>query len=255
METTNGGTPPTQDIRQPLLFKQIEGLDSARHKHLKLDRVNRNYRFVRNVSAVPVTILEFWSAGIDYPIIFTEGPEPLPLVALSYKPEDNLFVDSAGVWNPDTYIPTYVRGYPFAVIDDSASQKLVACVDAQGQGIGTETGEALFENDKPTAMLNEIMEFCRGHNDAFRNTRELGRILAAAGVLVPHQATVTLGAGREDAKIVGFQAVDAKKLLALPEETFMNWRKREILPAVYQHLHSLCCWRKISAAAQKRLAN
>ncbi len=253
METTNHA--PTATPQQPLLFKQIEGLDPTKHGHLKLDRANRNYRFVRNVSAVPVTILEFWAAGIDYPIIFTEGPEPVPLVALSYKPDDNLFVDHAGVWNPDTYIPTYVRGFPFAVVDDTTSQKLVACVDVQGQGIGTEAGEALFEDGKPSAMLNEILEFCRGHHQAFTNTREFGRILAASGVLVPHQATVALGAGREDAKIVGFQAIDANRLLSLPETTFMNWRQRGILPAVYQHLHSLCCWRKISSAAQRRLSN
>ena len=255
MQTTNGGTPPNPEFRQPLLFKQIEGLDSVRHKNLKLDRVNRNYRFMRNVSAVPLTMLEFWSAGIDYPIIFTEGPDPVPLAALSYKPDDNLFVDNDGVWNVDTYVPSYVRGYPFAVIDDPNTQKLAACVDAQGQGIGTETGEALFENDKPTPMLNDILEFCRTHNEAFRATREIGRLLAAEGLLVPHQATVALGAGREDARIVGFQAVDAKKLMTMPEATFITWRKAEILPAIYQHLHSLCCWRKISAAAQRRLAN
>jgi hypothetical protein len=254
MAMTNGAAAPPPETKQPLLFKQIEGLDPARHGNLKLDRVHRNYRFVRNVSAVPVTILEFWAAGVDYPIIFTEGPEPVPLVALSYRPEENLFVDSAGVWSPETYIPTYVRGYPFAVIDDLTTQRMVACVDAQGQGIGPEIGEALFENGKPTAMLNEIIEFCGGHTNAFRNTREMGRILAESGVLVPHQATVNLGAGREDARISGFQAVDANKLLELPDETFLTWRKRGILPAVYQHLHSLCCWRKISAAAQKRLA-
>jgi hypothetical protein len=71
--------------------------------------------------------------------------------------------------------------------------------------------------------------------------------------LIPHQATVPLGPGREDAKIVGFQAVDAAKLAALPDKTFLAWRKRGMLPLIYQHLNSLCCWRNISAAAQKRL--
>ncbi len=65
--------------QQPLLFKRLEPFEPARHTGLKYDRSNRNYHFAEGVSVVPLTMQEFVTAGVYYPIIFSEGPQPMPM--------------------------------------------------------------------------------------------------------------------------------------------------------------------------------
>jgi SapC len=238
--------------QQPLLFKRLEPLDPARHTGLKLDRAGRNYRFAQAVSVIPLTMQEFVTAGVYYPIVFSEGPQPMPLAVLGYKPGENLFVDAEGQWAAGVYIPWYVRCYPFAMLDGPPETPFVACVDAEGAGIGPLIGDLLLENNELTPMTQEILRFCHGYNRALNETRELGKVLHGSGLLAPHEATIGLGGDRKPARLTGFHAVEPKKFHELPDKTFLAWRKKGLLTAVYQHLQSLSCWPALSIAAADR---
>ena len=239
--------------QQPLLFKRLEPFDPARHTGLKYDRSNRNYHFAEGVSVVPLTMQEFVTAGVYYPIIFSEGPQPMPMAVLGYRPGENLFVDAEGGWATGVYVPWYVRCYPFAILDGPQPDSFVACLDAEGPGIGPLVGDLLIENEEITPPIQEILRFCHAYNLALRETRELGKLLHASGLLVQHEATVGLGGERKPARLTGFYAVEAKKFNELPDKTFLAWRKKGLLSAVYQHLQSLSCWPAISTAASAML--
>jgi hypothetical protein len=256
MTETNGAADEQMvAARQPVLFKRLEPLDPVRHAGLKLDRATRNHRFAADVSAIPATMAEFASGGVCYPIVFTAGPQPVPVFILGYKPGENLLVDAAGTWRGGFYVPWYVRCYPFAVLDGPQPESLVPCLDAEGAGLGPLIGDLLIEDGAVTPMAKEIMQFCFGYNRALKETRELGRTLHAAGLLVQHEATIGLGGERKPARLKGFYAVDTKKFDELPDKTFLAWRKKGLLTAVFQHLHSLNCWPALSIAAIERLGN
>jgi hypothetical protein len=238
---------------QPLLFKRMEPLDPARHTGLKLDRDGRNYKFAADVSVVPLTMQEFVTAGVHYPIIFSEGPQPMPMAVLGYKPGENLFVDAEGRWSAGVYIPWYVRCYPFAILDGPEPNSFIPCLDAEGAGIGPLVGDAILENGVVTPVIQEVLRFCHGYNRAIRETRELGKLLHSSGLLMQHEATIGLGSDRKPARLTGFFAVNGEKFNALPDKTFLAWRKKGLLTAVFQHLHSLSCWPILSVAAINRL--
>jgi hypothetical protein len=244
---------PAAQQQQPLFFKRLEPLDSTRHRGLKIDRANRNYRFAETASIVPVTMQEFVTAGVYFPIVFTDGPEPMPFAVLGYRPGENLFVEPDGGWTFGTYLPWYIRCYPFAVLDGPQPNSLVACLDAEGPGIGPLVGDLILENDAASPAAVEIFRFCQGYNRSLRETRALGKVLHASGLLQPHEATVGLGGDRKPARLTGFYAVDVDKFNALPDKTFLAWRKQGLLTAIYQHLHSLSCWPAVSNAASRRL--
>ena len=240
--------------RQPKpLFKRLEPLNPTRHQGLRLDRTGRNYRFAGAVSAVPLALSEFAACGVAYPIVFSAGPEPMPLAVLGYQPDENLFVEPDGSWAAGRYVPWYVRCYPFAVLDGNEPGSPVACLDAEGAGIGPLTGDLLLEAGELSPMLQEILRFCMGYHRALAETRELGKALEGAGLLTRHAATIALGAERKPVQLSGFWAVDAEKFQALPDKTFLAWRRKGLLGAVYQHLHSLHCWPALSLAAARKL--
>jgi SapC len=240
--------------RQPLLmFKRLEPIEPSRHGGLRLDRDGRTYRFAEHANAVPLTVPEFAVTASDYPIVFTDGPTPMPLALLGYRQDESLFVEPDGSWAAGFYVPWYIRCYPFAVLNGREPGSLVPCLDAEADGLGPLVGELLLENEAPSPMLKEILNFCHGYNRALEETRALGKALHSAGLLLPHEAVIALGGDRKSARVGGFWAVDKQKFQNLPDKTFLAWRKNGFLAAVYQHLQSLNCWPTLSAAASRKL--
>jgi hypothetical protein len=236
-----------------LLFKRLEPIDPSRHAGLRLDRDGRNYRFAEPANAVPLTVPEFAVTASNYPIVFSDGPIPMPLAVLGYRQDEALFVEPDGRWSPGFYVPWYIRCYPFALLNGREPGSLIPCLDAEAPGIGPLVGELLLENGAPTPMLKEILNFCHGYNQAFEQTRALGKILHSAGLLIPHEAVIPLGGDGKTARIGGFWAVDPNKFQNLPDKQFLAWRKNGVLAAIYQHLQSLNCWSALSAAASRKL--
>ena len=50
----------------------------------------------------------------------------------------------------------------------------------------------------------------------------------------------------------GFQIVDEAKFNALPNEVFLEWRRRGWLALVYCHLLSMAHWRGLAELAAKK---
>ncbi|NIR58894.1 MAG: SapC family protein, partial [Gammaproteobacteria bacterium] len=66
----------------------------------------------------------FASAGLDYPIIFT-GPDRVPLAVLGMRAGQNLFIGDDGVYEPNRYVPAFIRRYPFVFAEDKANNRFV----------------------------------------------------------------------------------------------------------------------------------
>src|SRR5262245_61618142 len=134
-------SPPPAGL--PLFFNRVVGVDPALHGNLRINR-SVGYGFAAHAQFVPLGPEEFEAATQDYPILFTANPDPIPVALLGLQPNSNLFVDIAGNWKPDTYIPAYVRAFPFVLLEKSASEFYLG-MEPDAECLNLEKGEALFQ--------------------------------------------------------------------------------------------------------------
>jgi SapC len=193
---------------------------------------------------------EYPHAMHSYPIVFTSR-EPLAAVAvLGLEDNDNLFVGDDGKWREGHYVPAYVRRYPFLFLEQPEKNELVLCID-EASGLLTQSAERpLFEDGEPTQLVRDSLAFCRDFNEQTMKSAAFVGELANRELLIPNQARIGLPSGRE-VTMRGFQIVDEAKFNALPDDVFLEWRRRGWLPLVYCHLLSMAHWAGLGRAVGK----
>ena len=246
--TTGNDTAPAAG--SPLFYSRPVPLQSDIHGDLRI--LPGKLGFAAKTNAIPLIVNEFSLALHHFPILFA-GPEAVPMAALGVT-EDNLFVTD-GQWEPDTYVPAYVRRHPFIFIDTDGSQNYVLGFDEGTERIvkgGTE-GEALFVDGKPSELLQQAMEFCGRFTADHNHTQAFSKALIDNGLLVERNATVRTPDGREF-NLNGFQVVDVEKFVALPEATVIEWHRSGWLALIHQHLMSLGRFNDLTRRQVERLA-
>jgi hypothetical protein len=226
----------------PLFFREIVPLDPRLHAELRLER-GQDYRFARETNAIPIALHEVPSAAGDYPIVFGGPGQAALLAVVGYRERDNLYVDLAGQWLRGSYIPAYVRNYPFAFIQAPDGKTLVLGFDPQAKCFGA-AGAPLFANSQPAPPLTEAAELCKTLYASLRETAELCAALEKEGLLVENSAVIDFKQGGQ-AVLRGFRIVDAEKFAALDDAVFLEWRKRGWLPVIYAHFNSAGRWSRI----------
>lgn len=219
----------------PLFYSRPVPLQSDIHGDLRI--LPGKLGFAAKTNAIPLIVNEFSLALHHFPILFA-GPDAVPMAALGVT-EDNLFVTD-GQWEPDTYVPAYVRRHPFIFIDTDGSQNYVLGFDEGTERIvkgGTE-GEALFVDGKPSELLQQAMEFCGRFTADHNHTQAFSKALIEQDLLVMRNANVRLPNGRE-LTLQGFNVVDVEKFQKLPDDVVLAWHRNGWLGLVHQHLMSL----------------
>src|ERR1700761_1533796 len=101
----------------PMFYKEPRPLDRAKDGKLRLSRPT-HFRFAEGTNAIPLLVDEFPMAAAYYPIVFADGPLPIPAAVVGLKNDQNLYIDANGRWIAGSYLPAYVRRYPFILMDD-----------------------------------------------------------------------------------------------------------------------------------------
>ena len=250
MSSNSGATAATP--RLPLFHKNIVPLDPLRHGALKLDR-GTGYGDSAAAEIVPIGLGEFETAARFYPILFAGEPQPVPVVMLGVARGWNLFVNAAGIWMPGAYVPALVRAYPFVFIAEGGGGSRSLGIEADAVCLGHEAGLPLFEEGKPTAVLSEAVSLCNACQESLADAAGFAAALDEAGVLVPKEATIEAKTGGT-ARITGFKTVDPEKLAAVPDDVFLDWRRRNWLPPLFAHLFSAANWLPFTELAITALA-
>ena len=162
-------------------YKRIVPLEKT--FRLRLPETGEAPGFCRDLHAVPISASEFATAMRDYPIVFVCAGEFefSSMAILGMHTRQNLFVDGDGRWDRRTYMPAYVRRYPFCLIaaDEAAvgdAQRMV-CVDPDaiddkgGRRMFDEEGEALPHWNIIERMLHE-------YEDDLALSRDMCRLFA-----------------------------------------------------------------------------
>jgi hypothetical protein len=237
---------------QPIFHTNIVALNAARHGGLKLNR-DAGCGFAAGATTVPIGIGEFETAAHSYPILFTDGSPPIPVVLLGFRAGWNLFVNDTGGWMPGAYVPALVRAFPFVIIDNNATGTQEFGFEADAACISPSTGQPLFENDQPAQVLRDALAFCNACQTELNASQAFGAALERAQLLTPQSATIEPKGGAK-VTIDGFRTIDRARLAALNDEVLLAWRSRDWLLPLYAHLFSAANWLPFTELATRQLA-
>lgn len=252
--TPTGDSPLAGSV---LFYSKPEPLNVETHGKLGANPVESPYAFVATTHVVPLTVTEFSPAALSYPVIFV-GDARQPVAVMGLRPGENLFVDAAGTFKAEAYIPAYIRRYPFVFANDEVQKRLILCVDRAAPFI-VEGGQApLFENGEPSAYTQQAMEFCNNFETERQRTDGFVQLLKDLDLLAVREAVFTPrnpdGSPGEPQKIAEYFAVSEDRLKALPAEKLVELRDNGALGQIYAHLVSLLGWDRLIALAFERAA-
>lgn len=236
----------------PLFYKNPLPLDAKAHAELGL-RKNFGFGFTQTVNAVPVNLVELPQVCHFYPVAFSPDGNATPVAILGLRDSENLFLRPDGSWEPHTYIPAYIRRYPFIFSEVPQSKQLTLCVDMDQDFVQAGTEQPFFTPDgQPSELAQNALEFCKSYHAAAQATTEFSRALAASGLLVDREAQINV-AGNRRINFSGFRIVDEQKFSDMSSATFLDWRSKGYLPFIYAHLFSGAQWQRLTWLLNQRL--
>lgn len=247
-ETSNQ---PSAAAALPPFYRNPMPVDATRHARMGVsDKIN--FGFARGTNAILLTGSEFAIAARTYPIAFSSGAQTVPFAIVGLRDNENLFVDAAGNWREDAYIPAYVRRYPFIFSEVPNSTQFLLCLDEAAECLEAESPQPFFVEGKPSASLQEILKFCEAFQAQNQDTIELGRWLEQHGLLEDRIARAELDGGQVFT-MSGFRLVNVPKLRELSDAQVLELHKRGWLPLLHFHLQSLDNWRSLNRLMRNRL--
>jgi len=225
--------------KQLLYYERAVPVSAQRHRDWSLG-ARSDYEFAGHSNSVPLAAAEFPTAAVDYAIVFTGSEQAVqPVVILGLKPDENLYLDGQGKWNA-SYIPAFVRRYPFVFSKSEEGSKFTLCIDEEYAGWNQEgRGKPLFDsNGEGADFLNTMFRFVADYQRQFDATLAFCRKLKELDLLEPMTARFKLPSG-DKAALTGFMAIDRDKLKALSGDKLTELSKTGELELLYIHLQSM----------------
>lgn len=208
-----------------------------------------NVKFAMNAHSVPLTGVEFGIAARDLLIVFagTSVADAGPVALLGLRQNENLYVDANGQWAPDTYVPAFVRRYPFVLAEKPAGQEgddFTVFLDERYEGFNTSEGQRLFKEDgTDSELLANAVGFLGDFQQNVARTKWFMEQLNKYDLLEPR--TVQLQKEGKDGQqgksinLNGMFVVNEAKLRELDEKTAQEFLREGMLGWIYAHLLSL----------------
>jgi len=239
-----------------LFYKNPEPLTPEDHGKLGVKRVDHPFSFAANTHVVPVAVTEFAPAGLSYPIIFVGEDTKSPLAVMGVKTGENLFVDENLNFRVDTYVPAFVRRYPFVYANEQGSERLVLCIDRDADFVTDNYDIPFFENNEPSPYTSQAMQFCNDFEVERNRTTSFMALLEENDLLDKRTANFTPrnadGSAGPPQKVTDYWAVSEDKLAKLSPKKLAELRDNGALAQIYAHLASLLGWERLFSLALQR---
>jgi hypothetical protein len=219
-------------------------LDRDRHRKLRVG-ASQDFGFAGKANSLYLAGVEFAEACKEYAIVFSRAVNGkiAPVAMLGLRGRENLFVDDDGRWT-GTYVPAFVRRYPF-VLAELSGESMGVCIDEAFKGLGDSRGQALFDDQgNNTPFLQHALDFLNRFQQEYRRTEIFCERLERAGLLKQMDARADLVDGRTFT-VRGLLVVDEPKLMALPDATVLSLFRAGELHLVSMHLVSLANMRQL----------
>jgi len=223
----------------PPLYRAPQMLNAERHRTVGVTEIN-DFSFAKDAGALPLGADELFLAQAHYPIVFTGNDPPVPVAVLGIG--RNLFIESDGRWRRGAYIPAYIRRYPFILAKPAPSASSFLAIDESAACVNWNGGgRPLYDGDKPSTLARQALEFCLAFEMQLGVARNFAEALRAAGILVVRRADLRFNDGSRRT-LDGFRVIDEGLFDAMPNDTFLSWRRNGWLGLVYAHLLSMRNW-------------
>jgi hypothetical protein len=255
MEITNQ-TGSGQLQGNALFYSRPEPLNVEAHGRLGLRRMDGPFLFAAHSQVTPLTVAEFPAAAVCYPIIFA-GENYQPLVVMGINADSNMFILANGRFEPGTYIPAYIRRYPFVLANDATSEQLVVCIDRAAPMLGELPDLAFFDAaGQPTEYTLNCINFCNDFEVEVRRTESFVNLLREHDLFETRKAQFTppRADGTPDVPqtVAEYYAVSETKLKALAPDKLNEFIQNGALGQIYTHLTSLQGWDRLIALTLTR---
>jgi len=234
------------------LFEKPELLNIEQHQGLGLDPAQKPFDFCARVRATPLTISEIPEASKHYPVVFHSLEEPLPIAIVGLASDFNLFVDDQGQWERNTYVPGYIRRYPFALASETGGDRMALVFDTAYEGVSATASRKLFENGQLSDFSKQAMDFTRTYESDRRTTEQALKLLKKFEIIQPQTAQYTPAGSSENVAFAQYFGIDEKKLQDLTDEQFLEIRRSNLLPIIYAQLMSMANWRHLISRRMQR---
>ena len=219
----------------PMFYQTVVAINSEVHRDLTLSP-SKNLAFAKSASSIVLAASEFAEAAMHYPIVFGRIENQLRAFAVTgHTNGENLFIDKKNQWRVDTYIPAYVRRYPFVLIESEDKKTMSLGADIDSEMLKGSGGQAIYDDGQPSQTAQRALDFCVSYHRELKSSETVFKQIDESGILIDRSAEVTL---QDDKKvsITGFSIVDEGALAKLDDEQFIALRKSGALTILYCQL-------------------
>ena len=233
----------------PLFYQGLEPLSSEVHANYRL-KVQDRAPFLAGQHAIPITVEEFPLVQRHMPIVFSVGPDAVPLALMGLNEGVNVFVDAEGkLTETDFYVPAYVRRYPFMLAKlRPDAEELSLCFDPTADAIGAfDDGDLLFEAGQPSEVTRSVLGFNESFEQAGQRTHNFMNELRETDLLMDGEVSIQPDGNAQPFIYRGFQMVNEEKLTNLRGDQLRKMVQSGMLPLLYAHLFSLGLMRDVFA--------
>ena len=231
----------------PLFYNTLEPLSSEAHAKFKVRPVD-GAKFLIDQHAIPLTVDEFPLAQRNYPIVFSQGDDGVPLALMGLNEGVNVFINEEGqLRDPYSYVPAYIRRYPYMLARiNPEAEELTLCFDPTAPGVGDfDEGEALFADGQPTDVTKNILEFAEQFEQAGARTAQFMAELKELDLLMDGEVSIQPEGAEKPFVYSGFRMVNEEKLNELRGDQLRKITQSGLLPLIYAHLFSLGVMREV----------
>lgn len=225
--------------KQLLFYELATPISKARHGNWSIDA--GGYGFAADVNSVPLMTTEFMAGAHEYPIAFSSGDAGVtPIAILGLDANKSLFAGADGNWTA-TYIPAFVRRYPFVFSASENGDTLTLCLDEAYEGCDRQgkRGQKLFDDKgERTPYLQSMLAFTQAFQAEQVRSVKFGNLLRDLDLLEPSHAQMTLPGGGERS-LRGFDCVSRERLKALSPDKIAELMATDALELIYLHLYSM----------------
>jgi len=226
-------------------------LSKEAHGNMGLSRSEQPYAFVRDVKGLPVVVNELQTAQKHYPIVFSDFENPVLIAVVGIIDDKNLFVNDAGEWAADLYVPSYARCHPFAFAHREGDEFAVV-IDESSNAISSSPEVPFFDGDDLSEVTQQRVDFCGQLNEAKQSTIAFCQRIKDLGLLNGQRVTQTTDDGSEE-KIADYVSIDPSRLNELDKDTLQELHQDGSLSAIFAQLFSLENWNRLIARRNRLL--
>lgn len=240
-------------MAQLLFYERPVPLNKDVHRNLCIKVADNLYGFSRVTNSVLLAGVEFSHAAKEYCIVFSKAGELImPVALLGLRNDENLYVNADNRWDA-TYVPAFVRRYPFILADSgqNVDQKTV-CIDETFAGFNDKEGRRLFKDDgESTEFLDSAVKFLQDYQAQYQRTEIFINRIKDLDLLTELNAQTQLPNGQK-LSMGGILGIDENKLLQLEKNKALELFRSGELSWIYAHLLSLSNMQKLGERLLKK---